>query len=84
MHSILIADDDPLQRRTVRRMLEADLAVEVIEAGDGGNPLAQVELAQRRIADSERKREVPPMPPARCCWITTCWEHRPNATHTAA
>ena len=35
MHSILIVDDEPLQRRTVRRMLEADLAVEVVEANDG-------------------------------------------------
>jgi DNA-binding NtrC family response regulator len=42
MHTILIVDDDPLQRRTVRRMLEADLAVEVVEASDGAEALAQL------------------------------------------
>ncbi len=42
MQSILLADDDPLQRRTVRRMLETDLAVEVTEAGDGGEALQRL------------------------------------------
>lgn len=34
-HLILIAEDDPIQRRLVRRMIEADLPVEIIEASDG-------------------------------------------------
>lgn len=40
MHVILLADDDPLQRKTVRRMLEADMAVTILEAGDGAEALA--------------------------------------------
>lgn len=34
-HLILIAEDDPIQRRLVRRMIEADLPVEILEASDG-------------------------------------------------
>ncbi len=38
-YAIVIAEDDPLQRRTVRRMLEAKLPVEIIEAVDGNSAL---------------------------------------------
>lgn len=39
MHTILIVDDEPLQRRTVRRMLETDLHADIVEAGDGSEAL---------------------------------------------
>ena len=42
MYSILIVDDEPLQRRTVRRMLEADLVVDVLEASDGVEALQKL------------------------------------------
>ena len=41
-YQILIAEDDPIQRRLVRRMLEADLAVEIIEAADGAEALQRL------------------------------------------
>ncbi len=35
LHTVLIAEDDPIQRLQVRRMLESELHVEVIDAADG-------------------------------------------------
>ncbi len=35
LHAVLIAEDDPIQRLQVRRMLESELHVEVIDAVDG-------------------------------------------------
>jgi DNA-binding NtrC family response regulator len=49
IYTILIVDDEPLQRRTVRRMLESDFAAEIIEAGDG------VEALQLLKNESERQ-----------------------------
>lgn len=40
MHGILIAEDDPVQRMMVRRILEAELPVEITEAADGAVALA--------------------------------------------
>ncbi len=42
MRSILLAEDDPLQRRTLKRMLEKELDVEVIEAADGAEALLKL------------------------------------------
>lgn len=42
MHSILLAEDDPLLRRTVRLALEADLGAQVIETGDGVEALQRL------------------------------------------
>lgn len=49
MHVVLIAEDDPIQRRMVRRMLEEDLAVEVVEAPNGENALKQLKSDSPRI-----------------------------------
>ena len=45
-HGILIADDDPIQRRMARRMLESELAVEVTEVTDG--EAALIHLTQHK------------------------------------
>ena len=42
VHSILIAEDDPLLRRTVRMALEEGLNAEVIETGDGAEALQRL------------------------------------------
>jgi len=42
MHSILLAEDDPLLRRTVRMALENDLGAEVIESADGAEALQKL------------------------------------------
>lgn len=42
MHRILLVEDDPLQRRSVRKMLEAGLAVEVTESPDGSDALLKL------------------------------------------
>ncbi len=44
LHGVLIAEDDPIQRRMVRRMLENELAVEVTEAADGEAALARLSM----------------------------------------
>jgi DNA-binding NtrC family response regulator len=41
-HLILLAEDDPLQRRLVTRMLESALPIEVIETGDGVEALQRL------------------------------------------
>ena len=46
LHAVLIAEDDPIQRRMVRRMLESELAVEVIDAVDGRDALARLSVEQ--------------------------------------
>ena len=46
LHVVLIAEDDPIQRRAVRRMLESELAVEVLEATDGEEALARLSYEQ--------------------------------------
>ena len=45
MHTILIADDDPLQRRTVLKMLEMDFAADVCEVSDGAEALLRLKDA---------------------------------------
>lgn len=42
MSTILLAEDDPLQRRTLRRMLESELEARIIEAGDGAEALLKL------------------------------------------
>lgn len=42
MHTILIAEDDPLLRRTVRMALENDLGAEIIETADGAEALQRL------------------------------------------
>lgn len=41
-HVVLIAEDDPIQRRMVRRMLESELAVDVVESSDGEAALTRL------------------------------------------
>ncbi|MBV8938654.1 MAG: response regulator, partial [Alphaproteobacteria bacterium] len=48
MHSILIAEDDPLLRRTVRAALEKDLGAEVIESADGAEALQRLKSESGR------------------------------------
>jgi len=42
IYTILVAEDDPLQRRTLRRMLEEDIGAEVLEAVDGAAALQRL------------------------------------------
>ncbi len=42
LHGVLIAEDDPIQRHALRRMLEQELDVEVSEAADGEDALAKL------------------------------------------
>lgn len=42
MITILLVEDDPLQRRSVKRMLEHELSAAVIEASDGAEALAKL------------------------------------------
>lgn len=49
LHTVLIAEDDPIQRRIVRRMLEDELAVEILEASDGEAALAELSVADREM-----------------------------------
>jgi DNA-binding NtrC family response regulator len=46
LHTVLIAEDDPIQRLQVRRMLESELQVEVLEAADGVAALAELSKPQ--------------------------------------
>ncbi len=46
MHGILIAEDDPVQRVLVRRVLEAELDVEIFEVSDGEAALVQLRKEQ--------------------------------------
>jgi DNA-binding NtrC family response regulator len=39
---ILLVEDDPLQRRSIRRMLEKELSAEVLEASDGSEALLKL------------------------------------------
>ena len=50
LQTILIAEDDPTQRRMLRKLLEKDLPVEVVEAADGGETLKYLkDLTGKRI-----------------------------------
>lgn len=42
VYSIMIAEDDPLQRRTLRRILEEDFKAQVIETADGADALQKL------------------------------------------
>ncbi len=49
MPTILLAEDDPLQRRSLRRILESDLEATIIEAADGAEALLKLK------ADSDQE-----------------------------
>ncbi len=42
LHVVLIAEDDPIQRHALRRILESELAAEVMEAANGEDALTQL------------------------------------------
>lgn len=46
MFGILIAEDDPVQRVLVHRMLEAELPVEITEVPDGESALSELKVAR--------------------------------------
>lgn len=49
MPTILLAEDDPLQRRTVRRMLENDLSIQhIVEVANGAEALARLKRKDER------------------------------------
>ena len=50
IRTILLAEDDPLQRRTIRRMLEAEPRVEIIEASDGTEAMRHIKNDSIKIA----------------------------------
>lgn len=51
-HTILIAEDDPIQRHTIRRILESEIIAEVIEASDGSEALQHLKRHERKTCNS--------------------------------
>ena len=62
MYAIMIADDEPLQRLTARRILESEFTVSVVEVADGSEALLRLkDEAEERIGLALIDLEMPVM-----------------------
>ena len=62
MYSILIADDEPLQRLTVRRILESEFTAGIVEVSDGSEALLRLkDESEKRIGLALIDLEMPVM-----------------------